>query len=533
MTKSFPGNSQMVDSDINNFNDVLISLHQPNPLSYLLATQLRNQCKKQTNTTCFDAYMNPERSNQTKSAMHEGLNNIQLILNTTDYTPGFGILFSSLWHLKLPCFDTKGISALEEGERGILKQCKWKGKKVPCSGIFTTFPTDVGMCCSFNMKAADKIFADSLFSTMVQQLQAEDYNTSFENGTLPDWYTNKSEPKSQRGINLGLEVILDGHSDHVEALSIDTDFGGFNGIVTDPRSFPLTKIGGFNIKAGHNNLIALSASRIEADDNLKLLQPSARKCLYPDESGSLKLFKTYSQANCLLECNLNFARKKQAVDQNHAEGCTPWYFPFVDDAFKMCDPFQTLSISKNIQNVPFRECIHCLPDCNRTVYSQKVTIQPFRQCDERNLFMTDFCTLDAENMISPQIWAKQVIENFVRTNGKVPAYLSNLKSSKRTIKDSYILHNFFDGLKKDYDAYDQDIAVLNVFFDWSAVVQYSSQPMQTWTDYFAAIGGALGLCIGLNIMTIIEIICLCLIMGGLCKKMKKDPNKVKRYEGTD
>ena len=95
------------------------------------------------------------------------------------------------------------------------------------------------------------------------------------------------------------------------------------------------------------------------------------------------------------------------------------------------------------------------------------------------------------------------------------------------------MHNFFDGLKKDYDAYDQDIAVLNVFFDWSAVVQYSSQPMQTWTDYFAAIGGALGLCIGLNIMTIIEIICLCLRMGGLCKKMKKDPNKVKRYEGTD
>jgi hypothetical protein len=133
-----------------------------------------------------------------------------------------------------------------------------------------------------------------------------------------------------------------------------------------------------------------------------------------------------------------------------------------------------------------------------------------------------------ENNLSPQIWARQVIDFYSKSNKTLPSYLSKLVSGKRTVKTSYVLKTFFPGLPKEYDAYQKDIAVLNVFFDSSTVMQFKSQPRQSWTDYFAAVGGALGLCIGLSVMTIIELIWLCLRMGGLCKK-KDDPNEVKHF----
>ena len=148
------------------------------------------------------------------------------------------------------------------------------------------------------------------------------------------------------------------------------------------------------------------------------------------------------------------------------------------------------------------------------------------------MYLTEFCTLDIENGIHPLIWAKQVIENFKATKGKVPSYLSNLETSKRIIKESSVLPKFFEGMPKEYDAYEKDIAVLKVFFDSSTVMQYQSQPRQSWTDYFAAVGGALGLCIGLSIMTVIEIIWLCFRMCGLCKKKEEDPNEVKDFAGN-
>ncbi len=46
----------------------------------------------------------------------------------------------------------------KDGKNSLLKKCKWKGIEIPCSSIFKKFPTDQGLCCSFNMKAADEIF---------------------------------------------------------------------------------------------------------------------------------------------------------------------------------------------------------------------------------------------------------------------------------------------------------------------------------------------------------------------------------------
>ena len=62
----------------------------------------------------------------------------------------------------------------------------------------------------------------------------------------------------------------------------------------------------------------------------------------------------------------------------------------------------------------------------------------------------------------------------------------------------------------DYDAYDEDIAVVNVFFETPVVFQFSSQMAQTWLDFMAAVGGLMGLCVGISIISVVELVYLCM-----------------------
>jgi hypothetical protein len=53
------------------------------------------------------------------------------------------------------------------------------------------------MCCSFNIKSADEIFKDRMYSDLVQGLQDHDKALAFGSTTLPDWFVSANEPKSQ------------------------------------------------------------------------------------------------------------------------------------------------------------------------------------------------------------------------------------------------------------------------------------------------------------------------------------------------
>lgn len=136
-------------------------------------------------------------------------------------------------------------------------------------------------------------------------------------------------------------------------------------------------------------------------------------------------------------------------------------------------------------------------------------------------------------MITPEIWGRQVLEDYKRSQGSVPSYVSFIESSQRTIKNSYILSNFFRGLPKDYDAYERDIAVLEVFFDTSTVMKFQSQKSQSWLDYLSNVGGALGLCIGLSIITVVELVWLCLRIAGQCTSEPTDKDDVKPFNETN
>jgi hypothetical protein len=50
------------------------------------------------------------------------------------------------------------------------------------------------------MKAADEIFQEKSYSTFIQNLQDNDKKDSFQDPSLPDWYSLGKEPNCQTGL---------------------------------------------------------------------------------------------------------------------------------------------------------------------------------------------------------------------------------------------------------------------------------------------------------------------------------------------
>jgi hypothetical protein len=264
-------------------------------------------------------------------------------------------------------------------------------------------------------------------------------------------------------------------------------------------------------------MVALTATDVLADDDIKDIEPENRNCYFLGETSNLKLFKKYSQASCLLECKLFIAQQMVKEMNNLSRECTPWNFPFQEDHI-MCDPWQSAEIFKLMQGGSFRaKCKKCLPDCTHTSYQQSLSTIPLRKCNEKNFGLSTLCNLNPEAMVpKPQIWAKQVLDQFSK-DGEIPNYLSDLQSSQRSLKSSVSMQNIFTEISRDYDAYDRDIAMVSVYFDTPVALQFGTQATQSWVEFLSDVGGLLGLCIGLSIVTVAEIFWICLkIVRKLC-----------------
>ena len=89
----------------------------------------------------------------------------------------------------------------------MLKQCMWRGQDLPCSEIFKTFPTDQGMCCTFNMKKAEEMFQKNQYQELITSMQDQDKNLSFDQRNDADQHWKFTEyPTPQAGRNKGRDV---------------------------------------------------------------------------------------------------------------------------------------------------------------------------------------------------------------------------------------------------------------------------------------------------------------------------------------
>ena len=85
-------------------------------------------------------------------------------------------------------------------------------------------------------------------------------------------------------------------------------------------------------------------------------------------------------------------------------------------------------------------------------------------------------------------------------------------SSERKYASVLPAGDIFASNPTTYDAYDEDIAMVQIYFKKSTLFQMGSQPRMTWIDYLSTVGGLMGLVLGMGIVSIIELVWVCLRM---------------------
>jgi len=460
----------------------------------------------------LDFILDPNLKSEADLAIARKKSNYKNMLSRIDFKKAYEALFSILYMANLPCFDTRGFTAEKNGERGNLKYCEWKGKHMSCSAIFTTFPSDQGMCCSFNMKAADEMFLGNQYPNLVKKLQDSDRNYSFTDSQVPLSYINDNEPKSLPGRNKGLVVMLDAHRDLLSAGSMDIDFHGFLGFIGSNHTYPRLNLEGFEILGGHRNIITLTATKIDAEPGLEDLDITKRNCRFPYETDVMKIHKHYSFDNCIFECALLFAQSKSV------NGCIPWYFPSAGDEILICDPWETVEFLNDMANVPEEKCDYCLSDCSTTLYQPYLVAVPFSKCDSYNLGVSKYCNIYNKNFVPPTKYDGQILAEY-QARQRNDSFLKDIQSTTRTHARIIPGGDVFTLNPKTYEAFDKDVAVVRIFFQKSTVLQIGSQPRMTWIDYFSTVGGLLGLVLGMGIISFIEVIWVCCRMVALKTNM--------------
>ena len=112
------------------------------------------------------------------------------------------------------------------------------------------------------------------------------------------------------------------------------------------------------------------------------------------------------------------------------------------------------------------------------------------------------------NVPKPHMWGKLALDRMKKYSKDYENIQSKIASSKRFLKPRWFEDNFVTHSVVEYDAYERDIAILNVYFETPTVLVFATQHSKTWLDFISAVGGNGGLFIGFSIVTILEIIWL-------------------------
>ena len=267
----------------------------------------------------------------------------------------------------------------------------------------------------------------------------------------------------------------------------------FLGLIRPRGTFPITTLESFDIRSGHNNIVAISPTIVYRKDELRNLDIHARNCLFEDETINLTMYKNYSQSNCLFECFFYSAQKSMNSTYNTTVGCIPWFLPSTDNLSIICDPWQALEVFDFMWNVPNSNCSYCLPDCSTFIYKTTVTAVPLKKCDLTNIGLTHLCNTNDKSLPSPEMFSNLVLNNFMARFNTTPNYgRYNLSSSFRKRGSELPRGHVFGESDALYDAYETDIAKVQIYFKTASVAEIYQQPTMTWIDFYSNVGGILG-----------------------------------------
>ena len=236
--------------------------------------------------------------------------------------------------------------------------------RYPKCKMFSSKPTDSGICHTFNGLEIKKILKDSFWSqTFSQTFESSDSGNIFksEGIDLHDGFVISIDTLQSYMINM---EVRESDQKEVNAFWIKVHPAGEIPWITKDKS-SWKKI----YPQSHEmstKFVTLKGEKIEGKDSFKEIPSYLRKCLFPDE-GNLEVFEFYSEANCNLECSW---KKAEEIC-----GCKPWFIP-AKDGTTMCFVLGNICFEDTMKKIELgkisADC-NCQEDCviNRYTLSVK------------------------------------------------------------------------------------------------------------------------------------------------------------------
>ena len=124
------------------------------------------------------------------------------------------------------------------------------------------------------------------------------------------------------------------------------------------------------LNPGYEYTIHITPIGQRSTQNFKSLSENDRKCKLDDELDENSMFKIYTKANCMYECEIDMAYK--------ACQCIPWDFFHLminqSNGVAKCDAFGRTCFHDTINNVTKDDtyCQHCIKECDMMKFNLKV-----------------------------------------------------------------------------------------------------------------------------------------------------------------
>ncbi|XP_058826840.1 pickpocket protein 28-like [Topomyia yanbarensis] len=337
--------------------------------------------------------------------------------------------------------------------------CKMHG--FSCSKMFTQTITEEGVCFTYNGFSQNDMFRKGVLHG--------DYEYLTETKTVTNW---SLEDGFKFGTPLGSHPIRAfgagfGAGLTVQLMSFNSDIEqhcreeqGFKVMLHSPNDYPRVQKNFVLVTLARDITIAVRPLIVRTADALRSYSPKRRQCYFSWER-ELKFFRIYSQSNCELECITNFTLKicgcvKFSMPRsNGTRMCSTWEMKCVLGAQPKLLKKYAQQRLKNLGN--FAVPCNCIPSCTALLYDAEITQSTY-----------DF-QRTLELRYAP-IWPP--IRDFI---------------SKK------------------------QISKLGIYFKEAMFLSSKRNEVYGTIDFVANCGGILGLCLGISLFSLVELLYYCLV----------------------
>ncbi|XP_018316313.1 pickpocket protein 28-like [Mycetomoellerius zeteki] len=327
--------------------------------------------------------------------------------------------------------------------------CLWHGIYTECERIFNPTMTDEGICCNFNSVAKKHLFYNSL--------DWPDLNITYPSESV-DWNAEKGYDESMSpdvipwrpygaGLFYGLTLALDVDIDEYYCSS--TAGAGFKMLLHNPVETPKIADFSFSITPGEETRIIIRPRISHANPSIISIAQRKRQCFFMSER-KLRYYRTYTQRNCILECEANYTQKLC--------NCVQYYMP-------------------KSSNTPI---------CGKR---DEPCAKRARQAMEVKLYDE---VLNNITIPSCNCWP-----SCFEINYRIELSQNKLVQTFQTNKQ-YV--------KKDIDYFTENVAVVHLFFVDSQFTKYMKNELFGFIEFLSSTGGLLGLFMGFSFLSFMEIL---------------------------